>query len=147
MQSRRIDESNTGIQAIKYNDGTGIVMVSAEDYRFEDAENGQGIDSIIELLDKPGVISATGGAVYVYQPKYRSAEELRDMIEAAGANVADDVTENIGGTDLIRCDEGLMKYSSLSLCALAKALRMSPATSMYVAGVERRLTPILFWLM
>ena len=107
VQSRRIDESDTGIQAIKYNDGTGIIMVSAEDYRFEDAENGQGIDSIIELLDKPGVISATGGAVYVYQPKYRSAEELRDMIEAAGANVADDVTENVGGTDLIRCDAGL----------------------------------------
>ena len=74
VQSRRIDESNTGIQAIKYNDGTGIIMVSAEDYRFEDSENGQGIDSIIELLDKPGVISATGGEVYVYQPKYRSAE-------------------------------------------------------------------------
>jgi len=107
VQTRRIDESDTGIQAIKYNDGTGIIMVSAEDYRFEDAENGQGIDSIIELLDKPGVVSATGGAVYVYQPKYRSAEELRDMIEAAGANVADDVTENIGGTDLIRCDDTL----------------------------------------
>ena len=107
VQSRRVDDSNTGIQAIKYNDGTGIIMVSAEDYRFEDSVNGQGIDSIIELLDKPGVISATGGAVYVYQPKYRSAEELRDMIEAAGADVADDVTENIGGTDLIRCDNGL----------------------------------------
>ena len=107
VQTRKVDESNTGIQAIKYNDGTGIIMVSAEDYRFEDSENGQGIDSIIELLDKPGVISATGGAVYVYQPKYRSAEELRDMIEAAGADVADDETENIGGTDLIRCDAGL----------------------------------------
>ena len=107
VQTRKVDESDTGIQAIKYNDGTGIIMVSAEDYRFEDAENGQGIDSIIELLDKPGVISATGGAVYVYQPKYRSAEELRDMIEAAGANVADDVTENIGGSDLIRCDSAL----------------------------------------
>ena len=107
VQTRKVDESDTGIQAIKYNDGTGIIMVSAEDYRFEDAENGQGIDSIIEILDKPGVISATGGSVYVYQPKYRSAEELRDMIEAAGANVADDVTENIGGTDLIRCDTGL----------------------------------------
>ena len=107
VQSRRIDESNTGIQAIKYNDGTGIIMVSAEDYRFEDSENGQGIDSIIELLDKPGVVSATGGAVYVYQPKYRSAEELRDMIEAAGADVADDETENIGGNDLIRCDDNL----------------------------------------
>ena len=107
VQTRKVDESDTGIQAIKYNDGTGIIMVSAEDYRFEDAENGQGIDSIIETLDKPGVISATGGSVYVYQPKYRSAEELRDMIEAAGADVADDVTENVGGTDLIRCDTGL----------------------------------------
>ena len=107
VQTRKVDESDTGIQAIKYNDGTGIIMVSAEDYRFEDAENGQGIDSIIETLDKPGVISATGGSVYVYQPKYRSAEELRDMIEAAGADVADDVTENVGGTDLIRCDSGL----------------------------------------
>ena len=107
VQSRRIDESDTGIQAIKYNDGTGIIMVSAEDYRFEDAENGQGIDSIIEMLDKPGVASVPGTAVYVYQPKYRSAKELRKMLIAAGANVADDVTENVGGSDLIRCDEGL----------------------------------------
>ena len=107
VQARKIDDSDTGIQAIKYNDGTGIIMVSAEDYRFEDTEAGQGIDSIIEMLDKPGVASVPGTAIYVYKPKYRSAGELRDMIEAAGANVADDVTENIGGTDLIRCDEGL----------------------------------------
>lgn len=107
VQTRRVDESDTGVQAIKYNDGTGIVMVSAEDYRFEDAENGQGIDSIIEMLDKPGVASVPGTAVYVYQPKFRSAKELRKMLIAAGANVADDVTENVGGNDLIRCDEGL----------------------------------------
>ena len=107
VQTRRVDESDTGIQAIKYNDGTGIIMVSAEDYRFEDAENGQGIDSIIEMLDKPGVASVPGTAVYVYQPKYRSAKELRKMLIAAGANAADDVTENVGGSDLIRCDEGM----------------------------------------
>lgn len=53
VQTRKIDDSDTGIQAIKYNDGTGIIMVSAEDYRFEDSEEGQGIDSIIEMLDKP----------------------------------------------------------------------------------------------
>ena len=107
VQTRKVDESNTGVQAIKYNDGTGIVMISAEDYRFEDAENGQGIDSIVEMLDKPGVASVPGTAVYVYQPKYRSAKELRKMLIAAGANVADDETENVGGNDLIRCDEGL----------------------------------------
>ncbi len=107
VQSRRVDESDTGIQAIKYSDGTGILMVSAEDYRFEDSETGQGIDSIIATLDKPKVVSVTGQPMYVYQPKYRSASELRTMLRNAGADVADDVTENIGGSDRIRCDEAL----------------------------------------
>lgn len=107
VQSRRVDESNTGIQAIKYTDGTGIIMVSAEDYRFVDSENGQGIDSIVATLDQPKVVSSTGQAVYLYNPKYRPASELRTMVRVAGANVADDVTENIGGSDRIRCDEGL----------------------------------------
>ena len=107
VQSRRVDESKTGIQAIKYSDGTGILMVSAEDYRFEDSEVGQGIDSIIATLDKPKVVSVTGQPMYVYQPKYRSATELRTMLRNAGADVADDVTENIGGADRIRCDEAL----------------------------------------
>lgn len=107
VQTRKVDEADTGIQAIKYNDGTGIVMVSAEDYRFEDSENGQGIDSIIATLDKPKVASVTGQPVYVYNPKYRPAKELRTMVRAAGADVSEDVTENIGGSDRIRCDEGL----------------------------------------
>lgn len=107
VQSRRVDESDTGIQAIKYSDGTGILMVSAEDYRFEDSEVGQGIDSIIATLDKPKVVSVTGQPMYVYQPKYRSAAELRTMLRNAGADVEGDVTENIGGADRIRCDEAL----------------------------------------
>ncbi|MEG2000977.1 MAG: hypothetical protein RR053_06265, partial [Evtepia sp.] len=107
VQSRKVDASDTGIQAIKYNDGTGIVMVSAEDYRFEDSENGQGIDSIIETLDKPKVASVTGQPVYVYNPKFRPAKELSAMVRAAGADVSEDVTENVGGSDRIRCDEGL----------------------------------------
>ncbi len=107
VQTRKVDEADTGIQAVKYNDGTGIVMVSAEDYRFEDSENGQGIDSIIATLDKPEVASVTGQPVYIYNPKYRSAKELRAMVIAAGADVSEDVTENIGGSDRIRCDEGL----------------------------------------
>ncbi len=107
VQSRRVDESNTGIQAIKYTDGTGIIMISAEDYRFVDSENGQGIDSIVATLDQPKVVSSTGQAVYLYNPKYRPATELRKMVRVAGANVADDETENIGGSDRIRCDEGL----------------------------------------
>ncbi len=107
VQTRKVDEADTGIQAIKYNDGTGIVMVSAEDYRFEDSENGQGIDTIIATLDKPKVASVTGQPIYVYNPKFRPAKELRDMVQASGADISGDVTENIGGSDRIRCDEGL----------------------------------------
>ncbi len=107
VQSRKVDASDTGIQAVKYNDGTGIIMVSAEDYRFEDSENGQGIDSIIAELDKPKVVSRTGQDMYLYQPKYRSARELRAMVKAAGADVADDATENIGGSDRLCVDENL----------------------------------------
>lgn len=107
VQTRRVDESDTGIQAIKYEDGTGIVMVSAEDYRFADSENGQGIDSIVATLDQPNVVSVTGQPTYLYSPKHRSASELRAMVRAAGADVAEDATENIGGSDRIRCDEPL----------------------------------------
>ncbi len=104
VQSRMVDSSDTGIQAIKYNDGTGILMVSAEDYRFEDSTNGQGIDSIVAELDKPKVISVTGQPMYLYSPRYRSALELKSMVHAAGADVSEDVTENIGGSDRIKCD-------------------------------------------
>ncbi len=107
VQSRKVDVSDTGIQAVKYSDGTGIIMVSAEDYRFEDTANGQGIDSIIAELDKPKVVSRTGQDMYLYQPKYRSAKELRAMVRAAGADVDGDVTENIGGSDRLCVDENL----------------------------------------
>ncbi len=104
VQTRRVDDSDTGIQAVKYNDGTGVVMVSAEDYRFEDSENGQGIDSIIETLDKPNVFSASGRTTWLYQPKFRSAAELKKMVRIAGAAMAGDATENIGGGDRVESD-------------------------------------------
>ncbi|MEA4863585.1 MAG: hypothetical protein AB7F40_10475 [Victivallaceae bacterium] len=107
VQTRRVDESDSGITAVKYNDGTGIVMISAEDYRFEDSENGQGIDSIVETLDQPKIASVTGQPVYVYVPKYRPADELKAMVRAAGADIDGDPTENIGGSDRIKCDPEL----------------------------------------
>lgn len=107
VQTRRVDESDTGITAVKYNDGTGILMVSAEDYRFDDSENGQGIDSIVETLDRPKITSVTGQPMYLYTPKFRPAEELKDMLTAAGASVDGDATEAIGGSDRIKCDTEL----------------------------------------
>ncbi|MBO5959936.1 MAG: hypothetical protein J6Q65_07420, partial [Lentisphaeria bacterium] len=127
VQTRRVNESDTGIQAIKYSDGTGIIMIYAEDYRFDDAGNGQSIDAIIKMLDKPKVVSVTGQPMYVYQPKFRSAAELRTMVRNAGADVADDVTENIGGSDRIRCDEALnlmfFKTTNFSRATIEKVLK------------------------
>ncbi len=107
VQTRKVNESDTGIQALKFKDGTGVLMVSAEDYRFEDGENGKGIDSLIRELDRPSITSTTGQMMYLYSPKYRSGAELRQMVRAAGAGIEGDVTENIGGADRIRCDEVL----------------------------------------
>ncbi|MBO7146544.1 MAG: hypothetical protein J6W81_02205 [Lentisphaeria bacterium] len=107
VKSRKVNESDTGIQAIKYTDGTGILMVSAEDYRFEDSSNGQGIDSIIRELDKPKVVSSGGTDTYLYAPKYRDVKELAAMVRTAGAAVSDDITELIGGTDVVGIDKGL----------------------------------------
>ncbi len=107
VQTRRVDESDSGITAVKYNDGTGILLVSAEDYRFEDSEAGQGIDSIIEVLDQPKIASVTGSATYLYHPKFRAAEELKAMVRAAGAAVAGDRTESTGGSDRMECDSAL----------------------------------------
>lgn len=45
--------SNTAVECIKYVDGSGLLIVSAEEYRFRDHKNGMGIDSLVEFLDKP----------------------------------------------------------------------------------------------
>lgn len=57
VHSRKVNISDTGIQAIQYNDGTSMLMVSAENYRFDDHYNGESIDKVIETLDKPGILS------------------------------------------------------------------------------------------
>ncbi len=107
VQSRKVDSSNTGIQAIQFNDGTRMLMVSAENYRFDDFANGESLDKIIETIDRPGIASITGKPVYSYFPKYRSAAELLPMVEEIGAASKDDATENIGGRDYLRQDPSL----------------------------------------
>ncbi len=114
VRARRIDEKDTGVQAVKFNDGTGIVMISAEEQRFEDSAEGKGFDSLVEMLDKPGIKAASGSPCYVYSPKYREAEELIEMLNAVGANVPKVVPvpygeESVveGGTDLLQFDPGL----------------------------------------
>lgn len=123
-RGRRIAANDPGIQTVKFNDGTSIIMVSAEEERFEDSEAGKGFDSLIEMLDKPGITSQTGAACYLYMPHYRTAEDLEEMLKSVGADTNEilvDKDEEIemllnGGIDLLQHDTGLnMMFFKTSL--------------------------------
>jgi hypothetical protein len=57
ITSTKIDESPVKVEAVKYNDGTGLLIVSAEDYKFDKAIQGGGmtIDDIVKKLDLPQI--------------------------------------------------------------------------------------------
>ena len=98
--------SNTAVECLKYADGTGLLLVSAEEYRFRDHENGMGFDSLIEFLDRPQMGAFFGTQTYFYIPKYVPARNLMPLIENVGMNVSD-VTELWQGMDLVAHDPDL----------------------------------------
>ena len=97
----------TGIECVKFVDGTGVLMISAEDYRFQDHAGGMGIDSLVAMLDTPGIMNSSGQPKYIYFPANRSARELQTMIKLVGANISNDTVELIGGKDKVEVDEEL----------------------------------------
>jgi hypothetical protein len=97
--AERISAGTSKVECIKYNDGTGVLIVSAEDYRFEPREGQMSISEVIEMLDQPQITSAGDFSTYVYFPKYWDATSLRTLIANVGANVAADLTELDGGAD------------------------------------------------
>lgn len=98
--------SNTAVECLKYADGTGLLMVSAEEYRFRDHENGMGIDSLVEFLDQPQMGANLGLQTFFYLPRYVPARNLMPMIENVGMNICD-VTELWQGQDLVAYDPDL----------------------------------------
>ena len=115
VRSRRVDTNDTKVEAIRYMDGTGMLIVSAEQYRFELVENGMSIDQIVEMLDKPGLASETGRKFFLYYPKYWDSATLAALVRRVGMTEADDNVELQGGIDTVRADVGLnalMFYTS-----------------------------------
>ena len=99
--------SNTAVECLKYADGTGLLIVSAEEYRFKDSENGMGIDTIVAMFDDPAMGAlGTGSQMFIYMPKYVPAVNLLPLIENVGMNVSD-VTELWQGQDLVTTDQDL----------------------------------------
>ena len=41
VQTRKVTENNTNVEAVKYADGSALLLISAEDYRFEDTPGAQ----------------------------------------------------------------------------------------------------------
>ena len=107
VRSRRVDTNDTKVEAIRYMDGTGMLIVSAEQYRFEPVENGMSIDQIVEMLDKPGLASENGRKFFLYYPKYWDSATLAALVRRVGMTEADDDVELQGGIDTVRADVGL----------------------------------------
>ncbi|MDD3885656.1 MAG: hypothetical protein PHI35_02160 [Victivallaceae bacterium] len=99
--------SNTAVECLKYLDGTGLLLVSAEEYRFKDSENGIGIDSLVAMLDNPALGAINyGSQMFIYMPKFVPARNLMPLIENVGMNISD-VTELWQGQDLVAYDPDL----------------------------------------
>ncbi len=99
--------SNTAVECLKYVDGTGLLIVSAEEYRFKDHENGMGIDRLVAMLDNPELGSlSTGSQMFIYMPKFVPSRNLMPLIENMGMNISD-VTELWQGQDVVAYDPDL----------------------------------------
>ena len=107
VQTRKVNESNTNVEAVKYADGSALLLISAEDYRFEDTPGAQGFDSIVRELDKPKLVSSSGRQTYVYMPRFRSSEDLMEMVKNVGAYSQNEAMNNVGGNDVLMEDPEL----------------------------------------
>lgn len=127
VQTRKVDDCDTNIQPICYTDGTSFIMISAEDYRFEDSPAGQGFDTIIKELDRPKIQAVSGRPVYTYNPMYRSVRELKEMVTAIGADIANEQMNNVSGNDAVTCDHALnlmfFKTTPFSRDTITKVLK------------------------
>jgi len=106
IRSRRIDTNETKVEAIKYADGTGMIIVSAEQYRFKKLENGMTIDQVVAMLDRPNLSAQAGRRFFVYYAKYFDATTLAGLIRQVGIMHADDDME-LDGVDTVMPDNGM----------------------------------------
>ncbi|QSH40622.1 hypothetical protein P0136_12305 [Lentisphaerota bacterium ZTH] len=107
ISARRVSTSPTKAEAIKYMDGTGMIIVSAEDYRFGNTIVGMPLDELIRILDKPYLSVYAGRRYWLYFPKYWDALRLRDVIFNVGLYHANDFFELEGGQGIVNVDTGL----------------------------------------
>ena len=87
--AKSVNASPAQVTAVKYADGTGVILVSAEEYRFRDSEEGKGIDRIVASLDRPGLTYLPDADAHIYFPRISRASNLRDMLKKVGSSELD----------------------------------------------------------
>ena len=107
VQGVKVSGNPVQVDAVEFNDGRSVLLVSAEDYRFEKTGNGESIDEIIERLDQPEIGYSSGRPKFIYFPKVNAAANLKEMLLNVGAHARGDNVEFTGGTDALTVDGGL----------------------------------------
>ena len=87
--ARSVNTSPAQVTAVKYKDGTGVVLVSAEEYRFQDSGEGRGIDAIVAALDRENLTYLPEADAHLYFPRISRAANLRDMLLKVGSSELD----------------------------------------------------------
>ncbi len=87
--AKSVNTSPAQVTAVKFSDGVGAILVSAEEYRFSDSENGKGIDGIVASLDRPGLTFFADADAHLYFPRISKASNLRDMLMKVGSSELD----------------------------------------------------------
>ncbi|MFZ2657315.1 MAG: hypothetical protein WAX69_20435 [Victivallales bacterium] len=106
VKAQRTANNTSKVECMKFNDGTGVLIVSAEEYRFGKQAQGMGFDEILAALDRPGVTASSGTVGYAYFPKYVSAAWLSNALHNVGMNQSGN-KELQGGKDKIVVDKSL----------------------------------------
>jgi len=84
--AKMIDENFTKVEAMEFNDGSGVLIVSAEEYKFKKRTDGSmSIDELVASLDLPDVVNSSGSSVIMYFPITRVAPSLKTLLENVGA--------------------------------------------------------------
>ena len=87
--AKSVNDSPAQVTAVKYRDGIGVVLVSAEEYRFKDSKEGRGIDAIVASLDRKGLTYLPDADTHIYFPRISRASNLRDMLKKVGSSELD----------------------------------------------------------
>ncbi|MBP5181452.1 MAG: hypothetical protein J6331_00340 [Lentisphaeria bacterium] len=80
VASTSIKGNPVAVDAIRYVGGTGVILISAEEYRFKKNGNNTGFDELVATYDKPKMSNTSGSVEMIYYPRYNKAEVLLKML-------------------------------------------------------------------